>query len=127
MSAKPIRPSSDTRPVVNGSVWKFLLNDAGLINTVLTSTGLRDTPVPFLYDQHWALFSVAFVNAFAVIPFNTLVFRAALMTIDPEVFEAAGVDIPDDTTWTWDDLIETATKITEATPDGTFGSTDGER
>ena len=40
------------------------------------------TPVPS------ALFSVAFVNAFAVIPFNTLVFRAALMTIDPEVFEA---------------------------------------
>ncbi|MCG7284923.1 sugar ABC transporter permease [Cellulomonas sp. ACRRI] len=79
-------------PVVNGSVWKFLLNDAGLINTVLTSTGLRDTPVPFLYDQHWALFSVAFVNAFAVIPFNTLVFRAALMTIDPEVFEAAQLD-----------------------------------
>uniref|UniRef100_UPI001C3045BE ABC transporter permease subunit n=1 Tax=Cellulomonas sp. GbtcB1 TaxID=2824746 RepID=UPI001C3045BE len=79
-------------PVVNGSVWKFLLNDAGLITTVLTSTGLRDTPVPFLYDQHWALFSVAFVNAFAAIPFNTLVFRAALMTTDPEVFEAAQLD-----------------------------------
>jgi len=79
-------------PVVNGSVWKFLLNDNGLFNTVLTGIGLRDTPVPFLYDQYWALFAVAFVNSFAVIPFNTLVYRAALMTIDPEVFEAAQLD-----------------------------------
>lgn len=79
-------------PVVNGSVWKFLLNDAGLFNTVLTSLGIRDTPVPFLYDQYWALFAVAFVNSFAVIPFNTLVYRAALLTIDPEVFESAQLD-----------------------------------
>ncbi|MBD7917712.1 sugar ABC transporter permease [Cellulomonas sp. Sa3CUA2] len=79
-------------PVVNGSVWKFLLADTGLVNTVLLGTGLRDTPVPFLYDQHWALMAVAFVNSFAVIPFNALVYRAALLTIEPEVFEAAELD-----------------------------------
>ena len=79
-------------PVVNGSVWKFLLADTGLFNTILLGTGLRDTPVPFLYDQHWALGAVAFVNAFAVIPFNALVYRAALLTIEPEVFEAAQLD-----------------------------------
>lgn len=79
-------------PVVNGSVWKFLLADTGLLNTVLLQTGLRDAPVPFLYDQYWALMSVAFVNSFAVIPFNALVFRAALMNIPPETFEAAALD-----------------------------------
>ncbi len=79
-------------PVVNGSVWKFLLGDAGLINTVLLDLGLRQTPAPFLYDQYWALLSVAFVNAFAVIPFNALVFRAALMNIEPDTFEAAALD-----------------------------------
>ncbi|MDO8106697.1 sugar ABC transporter permease [Isoptericola sp. b441] len=79
-------------PVVNGSVWKFLLGDAGLINTVLLDLGLRQAPAPFLYDQYWALMSVAFVNAFAVIPFNALVFRAALMNIEPETFEAAALD-----------------------------------
>jgi len=79
-------------PVVNGSVWKFLLGDAGLVNVVLLESGLRQAPVPFLYDQYWALLSVAFVNAFAVIPFNTLVFRAALMNIEPETFEAAALD-----------------------------------
>lgn len=79
-------------PVVNGSVWKFLLADGGLVNSLLVDTGLRDMPVPFLYDQNWALLSVAFVNAFAVIPFNALVYRAALLNIEPEVFEAASLD-----------------------------------
>ncbi|PZR51810.1 hypothetical protein DNL40_14410 [Xylanimonas oleitrophica] len=78
-------------PVVNGSVWKFLLGDGGLVNTVLLALGAQ-TPVPFLYDTTWALLSVAFVGAFAVIPFNALVYRAALLTIDPEVFEAAALD-----------------------------------
>ncbi|MFP3715197.1 carbohydrate ABC transporter permease [Puerhibacterium sp. TATVAM-FAB25] len=78
-------------PVVNGSVWKFLLGDEGLVNSVLMALG-RDAPVPFLYDTTWALISVAFVGAFAVVPFNALVYRAALMTIDPEVFEAAALD-----------------------------------
>lgn len=48
------------------------------------------------------------VNAFAVIA-------------NPSVFEAAGVELPDDTTWTWDDLIDIAVEITQASDDGTFG------
>ncbi|NNU27635.1 carbohydrate ABC transporter permease [Isoptericola sediminis] len=79
-------------PVVNGSVWKFLLADAGLLNVVARAVGLTDTALPFLYDQHWALGAVAFVNSWAVIPFNALVFRAALLNIEPEVFEAAALD-----------------------------------
>ena len=49
--------------------------------------------------------------------------NALAFLINPVVFEEAGVDIPDDTTWTWDDLIDTAVKITENTPDGTYGMT----
>ena len=40
---------------------------------------------------------------------------------NPAVFEAAGVDMPDDTTWTWDDLIDIASQITENTEEGTYG------
>ena len=79
-------------PVVNGSVWKFLLGSNGLVNTLLIDLHLRSQPVPFLYDQYWALVSVAFVSSIAVIPFNALVYRAALLNIDPEVFEAAAID-----------------------------------
>jgi ABC-type polysaccharide transport system permease subunit len=59
-------------------------------NSVLAAVGLD--PAPFLYDQHWALLSVAFVNAWAIVPFNTLVFRAAVLNIPGELFEAAQLD-----------------------------------
>lgn len=79
-------------PVVNGSVWKFLLGDAGLFNELARATGLTTSAIPFLYDQHLSLVSVALVNSWAVIPFNALVFRAALMGVPPEVIEAARLD-----------------------------------
>lgn len=44
------------------------------------------------------------------------------MVINPEVFEAADVNIPDDSTWTWDEFRRTAEVITAKTPAGTFGS-----
>ncbi|MGP5265941.1 carbohydrate ABC transporter permease [Brachybacterium alimentarium] len=79
-------------PVVNGSVWKFLFAEDGLINTLVLLTPLRSAPIPFLYDATWALISVALVTTWAVIPFNALVFRAALLGISPEIFEAAALD-----------------------------------
>ncbi|WP_230674278.1 carbohydrate ABC transporter permease [Rathayibacter sp. Leaf248] len=79
-------------PVVNGSIWKFLLADQGLINILIRATGISAEGVPFLYDSRFALLSVAVVNAWAVIPFNALVFRSALLGIDPEILEAASVD-----------------------------------
>jgi multiple sugar transport system permease protein len=77
-------------PVVNGSVWKFLLGDAGLFNTILHTFHLPS--IPFLFDQHLALVSIALVNSWAIIPFNALVFRAAILGIPDEIFEAAQID-----------------------------------
>lgn len=79
-------------PVVNGSIWKFLLADKGLLNAILTSLGLVDSGVPFLYNPDIALFSVALVTSWSQIPFNALMFRSALLAVDQEVLEAASVD-----------------------------------
>ena len=49
--------------------------------------------------------------------------NAAVFLINPAVFEEAGVEIPDDTTWTWDDLIDIATEISDNTEDGVYGMT----
>lgn len=43
---------------------------------------------------------------------------------DPQIFEEAGVDYPDDETWTWADYAEIATAISENTPDGVYGAQD---
>lgn len=79
-------------PVINGSIWKFLLGENGLVNEILTGTGIRTESVGFLYDPALALWSVALVNAWAVIPFNALIFRATLLSVDGSVLEAAEVD-----------------------------------
>jgi multiple sugar transport system substrate-binding protein len=38
------------------------------------------------------------------------------------VLEAAGVDLPDDSSWTWDDYAELAADISQAAPEGIYGS-----
>lgn len=38
-----------------------------------------------------------------------------VMVATPEIFEEAGVDLPDDTSWTWDDFADIATEISENT------------
>lgn len=47
-----------------------------------------------------------------------------VMMADPQLFEEAGVEMPDDTTWTWDDYHDLMVQITENTPDGTYGAQD---
>lgn len=79
-------------PIVNGSVWKFLLGGDGLINVLLLKSGLRNAEVPFLYDPNIALFSVAIVNCWAVIPFNALILRAAFKSVSKDVLEASEID-----------------------------------
>jgi multiple sugar transport system substrate-binding protein len=48
--------------------------------------------------------------------------NALAIIANPEIFEAAGIDMPDDTTWTWEEFEEIAAEISAATPDGTYGS-----
>lgn len=48
--------------------------------------------------------------------------NAAAVLINPAVFEAAGVEIPDDESWTWEDYLETAEAIAAGSDDGVFGT-----
>jgi multiple sugar transport system substrate-binding protein len=43
---------------------------------------------------------------------------------DPAAFAAAGVEMPDDTTWTWDDYAEIAAEITAKTGGTVYGAQD---
>lgn len=48
--------------------------------------------------------------------------NAATILANPKVFEAAGVALPDDTTWTWEDFERIAMEVTEKSPAGTYGA-----
>ncbi|GAB3183150.1 extracellular solute-binding protein [Nesterenkonia halophila] len=41
---------------------------------------------------------------------------------NPELFEQAGVEMPDDTTWTWEDYAEISAELSEKLPEGSYGS-----
>lgn len=47
--------------------------------------------------------------------------NAHAVVADPQVFADAGVPMPDDATWTYDDMIATAGAVANAAPDGTWG------
>ena len=38
--------------------------------------------------------------------------------VNPKIFDKAGVAVPDDTTWTWDSLIDTAAEVPQHGRDG---------
>jgi multiple sugar transport system permease protein len=77
-------------PLVNASVWRFLLDQRGLIDSVLVVFHLP--AVLWLAEGRLPLVAVALVNAWASVPFATIVYRAALMDIPQELIEAAAVD-----------------------------------
>lgn len=50
--------------------------------------------------------------------------NAYAVFVDPQVFADAGVELPDDATWTWEDYARTAEEISANTPDEIFGTQD---
>ncbi|MEL7975325.1 extracellular solute-binding protein [Isoptericola sp. F-RaC21] len=50
--------------------------------------------------------------------------NAYAMVADPQIFADAGVDMPDDKTWTWDDYVDIAGKISKGAGDGVWGAQD---
>lgn len=48
--------------------------------------------------------------------------NALVVLANKDLFEQAGVELPDDTTWTWDDYQDIAVQITEGTPEGVYGA-----
>lgn len=48
--------------------------------------------------------------------------NALAIVVNPAVFQAAGVALPDDTKWTWDDFASVAGGVTAKSPKGTYGT-----
>ncbi len=44
------------------------------------------------------------------------------MIANKDIFDKYGVDLPDDTTWTWDDLADIANEISEKSGGAVFGA-----
>lgn len=79
-------------PVVSGNLWKFLLSPEGVINSTLLDLKVISSPVLWLVDEHLALLSVVLISGWTILPFATLVTRAALLDVPQDLLEAASID-----------------------------------
>lgn len=78
--------------IVVSFLFRYIFDeDAGILNALLTRTGLVDA-VPWLTSPDWALASVTAANVWSQAPFFLLVFTAALGSVPTEVIEAARID-----------------------------------
>jgi multiple sugar transport system permease protein len=78
--------------VVVGNLWRLLLGGRGPVNALLGWSHLAPGPVPWLVQGQLALLSLSLVSAWTVLPFSTLVLRAAIGDVPQDQLEAAALD-----------------------------------
>jgi multiple sugar transport system permease protein len=81
--------------VVSGAIFKWLLEEKGVINYLLSSLGFVDianNPLLWTSDARLALSSVILANVWLGLPFNLTLLVAALEGIPNELYEAGSLD-----------------------------------
>lgn len=77
-------------PIVVSLIWKWILQENGLINGLLTAWGFEK--MPFLVNAQWAQFWVILISIWAFMGFYTLILLAGLQAIPADLYEAASID-----------------------------------
>ena len=78
---------------VTGLIWNNLFQtNTGMINYILQSIGVINSPIEWLISNDIALISVIIANCWVGIPFNTLLLTAGMSNISKEVYESASID-----------------------------------
>lgn len=79
--------------VVNGSLWKLMLNgEYGVINALLLRWRLIDSYQSWLGNPNTAMLCIVIADAWKMTPLAVIFFLAALQGIDKTRYEAAKVD-----------------------------------
>lgn len=81
-----------TSMVVAGLVWRWLYEQDGLLNYVLTRVGVLARPIPWLGQPDLALYAVMFVTLWKGLGYYMVIYLAGLQGISPEFEEAAITD-----------------------------------
>lgn len=79
-----------TPMVANALVWRLMLQDNGVVNSVLASVGI--TGPSWLGSGNWAMFSLIMMSLWQGMGYNIVVLAAGLNNINPSVIEAAKID-----------------------------------
>lgn len=76
-----------------GILFRWMFNgEFGVVNDLLMKSGLIDTPVPWLADAKYAMFSVIVANVWYGVTFFTIMILAALQGVPEDLYEASAID-----------------------------------
>ncbi|CAH1208117.1 putative multiple-sugar transport system permease YteP [Paenibacillus auburnensis] len=78
--------------IISGFAASILAVDNGSLNLLLEKTGLIDEPINFLSTSKYFWVILASANVWKEIGFSSIVYLAAIASIDPQIYEAAAVD-----------------------------------
>ena len=76
--------------VVISLAWRYLLDQRGPINNLLTSWGME--AVPFLSNQWLILFCAMLITLWQGLPYYMILYLSALANVDKSLYEAAELD-----------------------------------
>ena len=77
-------------PIVVALIWKWILQDSGLLNGILVGLGL--SAQPFMTNSSWARFWMVMISTWSNMGFYTLILLAGLQSIPTELYDAAKID-----------------------------------
>jgi putative aldouronate transport system permease protein len=76
--------------VLSGILIDFLSVDGGFVNSILQGIGIKQ--IYFLGDRQAFPMTMVISDVWKNLGYNTVVYLAAIATVDPELYEAAAVD-----------------------------------
>lgn len=76
--------------VVAAIAFKWLYAGQGILNYALSLINI--SPINWLIDTHWALFSIAVVTIWKGIGYYMMIYLASLMSVPQELYEACDID-----------------------------------
>ena len=78
--------------VIIVGIWLNTLSPVGLVNSVLEGIGVIDAPINFFADPFWARPMVIGLTVWKDVGFHALIYLAALLSLSPDILEAADID-----------------------------------
>ncbi|MGQ9779286.1 MAG: ABC transporter permease subunit, partial [Bacillota bacterium] len=76
--------------IIAGMALQLFAPTSGLINIILKRLGYE--PIPFLNEPVYWVFTYVFLGIWQSVGWNTIIYLAALTSINPELYEAAAID-----------------------------------
>lgn len=79
--------------VVSAKMWSWMFNDMyGIINHLLMTLHIIDTPISWLADEQWTKVALVCVDVWKTTPFMALLILAGLQIIPKSLYEAARLE-----------------------------------